>query len=306
MILSAGALDTPKLLLLSGIGPKAELASHEIQCIEDLPGVGKDLRDHWFFGVNVELKSGGDDRPPFADPEYMAAARAQFEKDGTGALTVFYNLLQMGWLRPSEALEQSKEYKDLPLEEQQHFKYPTVPAWEICTHCPPMHPDAQPDKSYLTVLAIGMTPQSRGTVTLASSDPKDAPLCDPNIFSDPFDSRNAIEATRIIHKIINSPTIVKQTESVFSAPKSMSDEDIMDYARERTTTAWHMSCTAKMGKESDPEAVLDTRFRVRGLEGLRVVDMSAAPIIPNCHTMAVAYQIGEMGAERLIEEYALA
>lgn len=89
------------------------------------------------------------------------------------------------------------------------------------------------------------------------------------------------------------------------APKSMSDEDIMEYARETTATTWHMSCTAKMGKPDDEMAVVDTHFRVKGLVGLRVADMSVTPFLPNCHTMAVAYQIGEMAAERLVAEYDL-
>ena len=290
---------------MSGVGPKEELTKHNIECVHELP-VGRNLRDHWFFPLNLQLKQGGDDRPPLADPEFVASARAQFEKDGTGPLAVLYNLQQMGWLRPSEALEQSQEFKTLPAEEKEHLRHSTVPTWEICTHSPPLHPDALPDKSYLSVICIGMLPQSHGTVTLASADPKDAPVCDPNLFSHPFDRRNAIEACRITYDILTSPLLAEDTESIFNAPKSMSDEDIIEYAKETTNTTWHMSCTAKMGRDDDPKAVVDKRFRVRGLEGLRVADMSVTPFAPNCHTVAVAYQIGEMAAERLIEEYGLA
>ena len=211
----------------------------------------------------------------------------------------------MGWLRPSSALSQSPEYKTLPPDEISHLNHPTVPTWEICSHSPPLHPDALPDKSYLSVIVIGMLPQSHGTVTLASADPKDPPVCDPNIFSHPFDVRNAIEACRIAYDILTSPQLAEATESIFSAPKSMSDEDIMEYARAYTGTTWHMSCTCKMGVEGDESAVVDARFRVRGLEGLRVADISVTPFAPNCHTVAVAYQVGEMAAERLIAEYGL-
>lgn len=104
---------------------------------------------------------------------------------------------------------------------------------------------------------------------------------------------------------MTSPSLAKDTVSTLMAPKSMSDEDIMEYARETTATTWHMSCTAKMGKPNDELAVVDTHFRVKGLVGLRVADMSVTPFLPNCHIMAVAYQIGEMAAERLISEYDL-
>ena len=304
--MSAGALDTPKLLLLSGVGPKNELAKHNIGIVHELPGVGQNLRDHWFFPLVIELKPGSDERPSLADPEFVAAARAQFEKDGAGPLAVLYNLQQMGWLRPSEALEQSEEFKSLSEDEKRHFAHPTVPTWEICSHSPPLHPAAKPDKSYSTIIIIGMMPQSHGSVTLASPNPQDAPICDPNLFSHPFDRRNAIEATRIAYKVATSPLLAEDTESIFSAPKSMSDEDILEYAKEFTQTTWHMSCTAKMGKESDPKAVVDKNFKVIGLEGLRIMDVSVTPFTPNCHTVAVAYQIGEMGAERLIKEYGLA
>ena len=268
--------------------------------------MGKNLRDHWFFPLVAELKPGTDDRASLADPDLLVAAQAQFEKDGTGPLAVLYNIQQFGWFRPTEELMNSEEYKALPPEELEHLKHPTVPTLELCCHGPPMHPEAKPDKSYLSFIVIGMLPQSNGTVTLASADPKDAPLCDPKLYSHPFDRRNAIEGTRTAYKLLTLPSIAEDTESLLGVPKSMSDEDIMEHAKQYTGTTWHMSCTAKMGKDSDPEAVVDTRFRVKGLEGLRVMDMSITPFLPQCHTVAVAYQIGEMGAERLIEEYGLA
>ena len=291
---------------MSGVGPKEELQQHGIESIHDLKGVGKNLRDHWFFPLIVTVKPGLDDRASLADPEFTAAARTQFLKDGTGPLASLHHTASIGWVRPTEALMQSEEYKALTEENMKHLAHPTVPTWELYFHGPPLHPDAKPDESYFTLLPLGMLPQSSGTVTLASSDPRDPPLCDPKIFSHPFDRRSAIEVARAAHEILTSPAIAEDSISMLAAPKSMSEEDILDYVKKAVGTAWHMSCTAKMGKQGDPEAVVDTRFKVQGLEGLRVMDMSITPFLPQCHTQSVAYQIGEMGSERLIEEYGLA
>ena len=97
VILSAGALDTPKLLLLSGIGPKPEIAVHGIDSTHDLPAVGKGLEDHFLVMLNMKMKAGGNDRPAtYANPEALAAARAQFSKDRTGPLSVLNSALNMG------------------------------------------------------------------------------------------------------------------------------------------------------------------------------------------------------------------
>jgi choline dehydrogenase-like flavoprotein len=292
--------------MLSGIGPAAELTKHNIECTHEIAGVGENLQDHWFIPLNVQLKPGSDDRPSVLnDPKALEAAKQQFKKDGTGPLSVLFSAINMGWWRPTAKLQQTEEFKSLPEDVKKHINYPTVPAFEITSHSPPLTPLADPAQSYLTFLVLGMTPQSRGTVTLASADPKDAPICDPNLLSNPFDRQNLFEATRTAWEILTSPSLAKGTVSTLMAPKSMSDEDIMEYARETTATTWHMACTAKMGKPDDEMAVVDTHFRVKHLVGLRIADMSVAPFVPNCHTMSVAYQIGEMCVERLVKEYEL-
>jgi choline dehydrogenase-like flavoprotein len=150
-----------------------------------------------------------------------------------------------------------------------------------------------------------MIPQSRGTVTLKSSNPSDPPVSNPNFLDHPFDRRSLIDAVRIACNVFTQSPIAEHVDSHFSHPKSMSDEDILDFAGDRAESTWHMSCTAKMGLEDEESSVVDTHFRVKGLHGLRAIDMSAAPFVPNCHTVSWAYQIGEMGAERIIAEYQL-
>jgi choline dehydrogenase-like flavoprotein len=304
IIISAGALDTPKLLLLSGIGPKHELVLHGITSVLDLPGVGKNLQDHTHLPITVQIQDGKDDRAEFTEPAPMQAARAQFEKDGTGPLTILFNTAIMGWFR-DEKVYASKEFRALPEDMQSYIKRPTVPTWEQAVLCPTLTPLSDPKKTYLTNIAFGMINQSRGTVTLASANATDAPVCDPNFMDHPFDRMKLTHAIRMSYGLLTSPLNAKDTVAPFMVPKSMSDEDIWVFIQENLQSTYHMAGTAKMGGKDDEMAVVDTDFKVRGVEGLRVADMSVIPLLPSCHTVSTAYQIGNAAAERLIAEYGL-
>src|ERR1700742_3312322 len=135
VLLSSGALDTPKLLMLSGIGPASELARFNIECLNPLEGVRRGMEFHWWIPLTLQLKDGANDRPSILNNvEVFAAARAEFEKNGTGPLAVLYQALDMGFWRPSEKLQASEEYKTLPTVAKRHLDRPTVPAWELCSH----------------------------------------------------------------------------------------------------------------------------------------------------------------------------
>ncbi|KAF2670804.1 alcohol oxidase [Microthyrium microscopicum] len=306
VILCAGAIDTPKLLMLSGIGPKAELDKHSIPIVKDLPGVGSNLEDHWLVPFVIQLKSSiPNPRLFITDPRAYAEAQARFNTNGTGPLASLHGCMPMGFLRPSAAMVNSEEYKSLQADVKERLKQSTVPTWEITTHTPPLIPDAIPKLHYLTALIIGHVPQSRGSIRLASTNPYDPPLCDPRILDHPFDQRNLIESARIVQEIFSDPSLQDDIEAALAAPKSSSEEDILAYGRQVAVTDWHPSCTARMGTDDDPMAVVDTHFRVKGIEALRVADMSVTPFLPSCHPMAVAYLIGDMCKERLALEYRL-
>jgi choline dehydrogenase-like flavoprotein len=305
-ILSAGALDTPKLLLLSGIGPKDELAKHSIPSVVELPGVGQNLQDHPHFPMVVQVEDGYNDTAAWNEASALQAAREQFQKDGTGFLGVLNNTATIGFFKGSKDLMASQEFADLPKDVRDFINRPTVPTWEHSGLIPPaMSATANPEKSYIAQVVFGMVPQSRGAVTLFSANPSDPPLCDPNYFSHPFDRKSIIDATRLSYAFLTCPTLAEHTIAPLQVPKSMSDEDIWAFVQEFTMPTWHASCTAKMGRDDDEMAVVGTDFKVRGLEGLRIADMSVAPFLPNCHTVATAYYIGETAAEKLIEEYGL-
>jgi choline dehydrogenase-like flavoprotein len=304
IIISAGAVDTPKLLLLSGIGPKDELSSHGISSVIDLPGVGKNLQDHLYVRSTVQVADDHHDRAKWAEEKVMQEARSQFEKDGTGPLSILYNSAVVGFFR-DEKLYETKEFADLPKEVQAYIKAPTNPTWEQAVCCPTMTPFSDPAKTYLTNVVFGMVPQSRGTVTLASANVSDAPIIDPNFLAHPFDRRNLIEAVKISNGLLTSPPNARVTIADYETPKSMSDEDVLRHIQELGGSTFHPAGTAKMGRKDDEMAVIDTNFKVRGMEGLRVADLSVTPRLPNCHTVSTGYLIGETAAERLIEEYGL-
>ncbi|KAL3420704.1 glucose-methanol-choline oxidoreductase [Phlyctema vagabunda] len=311
VILSGGALNTPQLLMLSGIGPAEELKQHGIPLVHDLPAVGRNLQDHCFSGASILLKPGThgqNHRMAFeTNTDAMAAARLKYFESRTGPLTEFYSATPMGFFKNENVLN-SAEFKALDQATQEHLKKPTVPIYEIASHVPPLYigeHQLTAEDNYLCALGFPMNPQSEGYVRLASADPKDPPLVDPQLLSHPFDRRVAIEALRSVMDLLEAPVFQKETVKMIGGPKSRSDADILDYIQGGLASSWHMCRTVKMGKRDDAQAGVDTDFRVLGVENLRVVDMSVVPILPNCHAMSVAFLVGEVAADKLTKEYAL-
>jgi choline dehydrogenase-like flavoprotein len=125
-----------------------------------------------------------------------------------------------------------------------------------------------------------MNPQSYGEVTLNSADPSDAPRADPKLLSHPFDRRVMIEAMRKMMDYLEAPVFKKSTVKMIGCPKSRKDEDIWEHCRGNLFSSWHMCSTVRMGRKDDESACVDTDFRVRGMNNLRVVDLSVIPLLP--------------------------
>jgi choline dehydrogenase-like flavoprotein len=148
-----------------------------------------------------------------------------------------------------------------------------------------------------------MNPQSRGTITLQSSNPSTPPLINPNFLTHPFDRRVLIDGMREVMRIQRAPIFASRTLKALG-PMNESDETIWEHVKSNLRSSWHMSCTASMG-QSAAEAVVDNKFKVFGVDGLRVVDLSVCPFVINAHTQSTAYVLGEIGAEVLAGEYGL-
>ena len=148
-----------------------------------------------------------------------------------------------------------------------------------------------------------MNPQSKGTVTLQSSNPVTPPPINPNFLTHPFDRRVLIDGMREAMRLQRAPVFACRTIKTLG-PADDSDEAIWSHVKDNVMSSWHKSCTCAMGK-NETDAVVDSEFRVFGAEGLRVVDLSVCPFVMNAHTQSVAYVVGEIGAEVLAEEWGL-
>lgn len=307
VILSAGSLDTPKILMHSGIGPAKELHKFNIPLIHDLPAIGQGLRDHFFAPLIVTRNPSTNDRTTFYGNEAtMAAAQTQWEKDNTGPWTKYGCQIGAGWFK-SDRITSSAEFNALPDSVREFMNRETVPHWELITGFPAhfMFPDLFQDYSYTCFTVFLMNEQSTGEVRLQSSNPDVPLLFNPRVLEHPFDRRACIEMYRHLLEVARHPAFAKDTIATILGPKSDSDEDILRFWKETLSSTWHMTGTVKMGKPGSPDAAVDSRFRVFGMESLRVADMSVVPVLTNNHTQATAYVTGVTCADVLIEEYGL-
>ncbi|XDG02145.1 hypothetical protein ABKA04_001760 [Annulohypoxylon sp. FPYF3050] len=309
VILSAGSLNNPKILMHSGLGPKAQLEKYDIPVVKDVPAIGQGLRDHMFVPLAYQRTEGETDRPSFyGNKEAQAAALEQWKKDGTGPWSTFACQLLIGWFKLPQ-LASLPEFQALPEAEKAYLNLPTVPHWEIASNFPlhflvPDFPDSA--LNYCCFLVFLYNAQSRGEVTLQSADPNAPPLIDPKFLSTPFDQRAVVEIMKEVNKFLHSEGYAKDTVATIAGPTGDSDEELLDYWRNAISSSWHMTGTVKMGKPGEADAVVDKDFRFMGIEGLRVADMSVVPILASCHVQIVAYLTGLTCGEKLIAEYNLA
>ncbi|KJX92217.1 hypothetical protein TI39_contig5889g00004 [Zymoseptoria brevis] len=301
VILCCGAIDTPRLLLLNGIGPKAELEALDVEVIKDLPGVGKHLRDHVAGIMCVEVDGSFNDRTTFeTDPKSVEEAQALWDQDHTGALSLQHSSLWGGFLKVPN-LEKSSEFQNLAPADQEFLTRSKVPHFEFLNNALLWPPGSQltPGNTYLSFTAALMNAQSEGSVTLRSKNPTDKPLLRLNLLSHPYDVLVIREAIRRSwNMIIENPDMRPHVRKTLSGPASLSDADIDAYAKAEACPIWHANGTARMGKEADGGSV-DSSGKVYGVQGLRVADLRVCPLTTNNHTQATAYLVGQKIAEKM-------
>ena len=275
VVLSAGAVGSPQLLLLSGVGPAADLAAHGIPLVRDLPAVGRELTDHLLVPLAFQAQgfaSPGAD----AGPEQIA----QYLDDRSGSLDSII----------SEAL--------LFLRTRPELDAPDI---EVVHLVVPLGDHQRPADDGAALGVILMRPQSRGTVTLRSADPHDAPLIDPGYLSDAAgdDLTTLVAGVRAAQGIARQPEFAKWLGDPLTDGALAEDADgIADYIRATAGSIHHLVSTCRMG--ADEGSVVDPSFAVRGLSGLRVVDASAMPGIVRAHTHAPVTMLAERAADLLL------
>jgi choline dehydrogenase-like flavoprotein len=308
VIICSGSIDTPRLLLLNGIGPRDELEALGIHVKKDLPGVGKHLQDHVLTFMGLEVDGNINDRYGFESNETLSAeASALWEQDQSGAFALQQSCLWGGFLKHAE-LESWPEYQNLEQEMREFLSRDAVPTYEFISNGLLWPPGSKIEEgnSYMTPIAFLMNPQSEGSVTLRSADANDKPVVNLNFLTHPYDKRVMRETVRTVwQKIVENPKIKGDIRRTLCGPKSLSDGDVDEFVRDNASTVWHANGTVMMGKTDDGKACVDSRFRVFGVEGLRVADLSVCPLTTSNHTQATAYLVGQKAADKLVQEYGL-
>jgi choline dehydrogenase len=284
VILTAGSIGSPQLLQLSGIGPRELLEKHGIDVIHELPGVGENLQDH-------------------------LQIRAVFKVNGVTTL----NTLANSWWGKMKigleyAMSRSGPMSMAPSQlgaftrSSPEFEWPNIEY-----HVQPLSLDAfgEPLHSFpaFTASVCNLNPTSRGSVRIRSNKFEDAPLISPNYLSTAEDRKVAADSLRVTRRICAQPALAKyQPQEWRPGPQYQSDEDLAKLAGDIATTIFHPVGTTKMGSDDDPMAVLDSHMRVRGVEGLRVVDAGAMPTITSGNTNSPVLMMAEMAAEWIARE----
>jgi choline dehydrogenase len=278
VILSAGAIGSPQLLQLSGLGPAALLQAHGIPVVHDLPGVGANLQDH-------------------------LQIRAVYKVQGAPTLNVMASSL---WGKARIGLEyvlrRSGPMSMAPSQLGVFTRSSPAHAWpNIQYHVQPLSLDAfgEPLHGFpaFTASVCNLNPTSRGTVHIRSPHFEDAPAIAPNYLSTEEDRQVAADSLRVTRRIVAQPALGRyRPEEWKPGPQYQSDEDLARLAGDIATTIFHPVGTTKMGADDDAMAVLDARLRVRGVDGLRVVDAGAMPTITSGNTNSPTLMMAEKAA----------
>ncbi|GBR08483.1 GMC family oxidoreductase [Acetobacter oeni] len=278
IIITSGAIGTPKLLMLSGIGPAAHLREHNIPVIRDLPGVGQNLQDHFGVDIVAELKTH-DSFDKYNKLHWMLWAGLQYAMFRSGP--VASNVVEGGAFWYSD--------KKAPCPDLQ-FHFLAGAGAEAGVASVPR------GVSGVTLNSYTLRPKSRGSVTLQSSDPRQAPLVDPNFLADPEDLRISAEGVRISLDIFRRHSLAKYIRKIsFFDDNPLTPASFEDYARQHGRTSYHPTCTCKMGR--DKMSVVDPQLRIHGLDGIRICDSSVMPSLIGSNTNAPTIMIAERAAD---------
>jgi choline dehydrogenase len=282
ILVSGGAYNSPQLLQLSGVGPAALLRKHGVDVVLDAPGVGHDLQDHLQVRMVMRCSKSITLNDIVNHPVRRMLAGARYAAFRKGPLTI--------------AAGTSGAF----------FKTsPRLATPDIQIHFLPFSTDKMGEKlhsfSGFSASVCQLRPESRGSLRIRSADPAVPPEIRINYLATEVDRTVNVEGLKILRKILQAPALSPYvTEEVDPGIKVSSDEELLNYCRRRGSTIYHPTSTCRMG--SDPLAVVDQRLRVRGIEGLRVVDGSIMPDLVSGNTNAAIIMIAEKASDMILEE----
>jgi choline dehydrogenase len=285
VLLCAGAINSPQVLMLSGIGPKEHLTEKGIELKADLPGVGQNLQDHLDAIVQHRCKNRNSYSISLAlIPRYVKNAfNYMFNRKGIFTS----NVAEAG------GFDKTQSAADIP-DIQYHF----LPAVLL------NHGRSTAFGYGFGVHVCGLYPKSRGEIKLRSNKPNDPAMIDPHYLEHPDDQKVMIDGVRRARKILAAPSFSQyQSWEVGPGPEAQSDEQILAFIRKKSETIYHPVGTCKMGDISDVMTVVDSELQVKGVKGLRVVDASVMPTLVGGNTNAPTIMIAERCADLIKQQY---
>ncbi len=282
ILLCCGSIGSPKLLMLSGIGPIDELRKHQIDPVVNLTGVGANLHDH--MDVFCVSECSGDYSFDKYKPWHMMVwAAVQFAVAKGGPLAS--NLCDGGgfWQLDEDARSPDVQYHFLPGSGLEH--------------------GLKKIRNGVTLNSAFLRPLARGSVKLQSSDPLKPPLIDPNYWGNPYDIHISLKGFKLAREIMRQPVFSSYIkEESMPGKEVVTDKDLEAYARSSSKTDYHPVGTCRMGAEDDDRTVVTPDLKVKGVENLRVIDASVMPQVISSNTNAPTIMIAEKGADLIINE----
>jgi len=282
VILAAGAIQSPQILQLSGIGDAALLRAHGIKVVNDVPEVGGNLKDHYQARTIVRLRRPLSLNDHVRSPRQLAAMGLEWLVRKSGPLTVGAG--QVGGLGKTEHVRDGRA--------------------DVLFNVMPLSVDKPGDPlhrfSGFTVSVAQCRPVSRGRLQITSADPLASPRIETNYLAEDLDRKVVVAGLKMLREIYAQPAFRDLVAAeVLPGPEARTDQDLLAFARQKGGTVFHVAGSCRMG--NDERAVVDPTLRVRGVEKLRVVDASVMPEMVSTNTNAAAIMIGEKGADMIID-----
>ena len=282
VILSGGAINSPQLLQLSGVGPGERLQGLGIDVVHDAPGVGADLQDHFQVRAIYELNKPWSVNNEVNSPWRRIGIGLKYVLGATGPMTFSAGAVGVFTRTRAELASPDVQYHFIPFSAegpgQGLHPFPGV-LLSVCQ----------------------LRPESRGEIFVTSTDPREHPSIKPNYLSTETDVRTIIDGMRLSRRMSKASAFARHVAREHEPGESLeTDDELLGFARERGNTIFHPTSTCRMGQ--DERAVVDERLRVRGLEGLRVADCSIMPFVVSGNTNAPAIMIGEKASDMILED----
>ena len=287
VILSAGAFNSPQILMLSGIGDPNELMKHQIQAIKHLPGVGKNLQDHLFCSVSaLSYDENGINHGIKTFNQLKDFLSYSFGKNGPLTSSILEAVAFLNLDDPDK--DPDFQFQFAPMHPGKGYGYDL---YDLKTF---------PTEDGFTILPSLVKPKSRGYVALRSADPFDTPFIQPNFLQHPEDLQTLIKGVKKGLELLNQTPFDPFRKEIICPPEQDSDEALAEHIRNSLETIYHPVGTCKMGK--DEMSVVDAQLRVHGIGSLRVVDASIMPSITTGNTNAPVIMIAEKASDMILNK----